>query len=95
MPHPHIPGAPFFCGSDVTTFLYKYECLARSNGTYPSSQDVIYLFLYYCTEGLDVREKVIMMWGYEGQDWVALKKEMLDVFRYTNSRPDSLVYTRQ
>jgi hypothetical protein len=42
-----------------------------------------------------VREKVIMMRGYERRDWAALKKEMLDAFRYTDSRPHSLVYTCQ
>jgi len=33
--------------------------------------------------------------GYERQDWAAHKQEMLDVFRNTYSRPDSLVNTRE
>ena len=43
----------------------------------------------------DVRDKVVMMLGYVERDWAALKKEMLDAFWYTDSRPDSFVYTRQ
>ncbi|KAF8534660.1 hypothetical protein BDD12DRAFT_913260 [Trichophaea hybrida] len=81
IPLQNTPGAPSFHGIDVTIFLHN--------------QDVISMFPYYCAEGLDVREKVIMMPGYERRDWAALKKEMLDAFRYTDSRPDSLAYTCQ
>jgi hypothetical protein len=95
MPLPHSPGASCFGGSDVTTILQKYECLQCSTRTDTSSEDVIYICRYYRTEGLKVREQVIMMRGDERGDWAGLKMEMLDAFRYTDSQPDSLVHTRQ
>jgi len=93
MPLPYSPDAPIFRGSDVTTFLHKYESIAAYTATDPSSQNVVVMLPYYCMEG--IRETVMMMRGYERRDCAALKKEMLDAFRYTDSRPDSLVYTRQ
>jgi len=48
---------------------------------------------YYCMEA--IRKTVMLMHGYERRDWAALKKEMLDAFRYTDSRHDSLLYTHQ
>jgi len=93
MPLPLSPGAPIFLGSDVTTFLHKYESIAAFTATDPSSRNVVVMLPYYCTEA--IRETVMMMRGYERRDWAALKKEMMDAFRYTDSRPDSLVYTRQ
>jgi hypothetical protein len=36
-----------------------------------------------------------MMLEYVERDWAALTKMMLDVFWYTDSRPNSLAYTRQ
>jgi len=95
MPLPLSPGAPIFLGSDVTTFLHKYESLAACTSTDPTSSDAVTMFPYYRVEGSDVRDTVVMMRGYERRDWAALKKEMLDAFRYTDSRPDCLVYTRQ
>jgi len=85
MPLPHIPGAPVFCGSDMTMFLHKVECLAHSTQTDTSSQYVIYMFQSCCTEGLNEREKVIMRCGYEHQDLAAPTIEMLDAFWYTDS----------
>ncbi|KAF8252862.1 hypothetical protein K440DRAFT_643999 [Wilcoxina mikolae CBS 423.85] len=49
------------------------------------------MFPYYCTE--EIRETVMMMRGYTDRDWAALKKEILDMFRYSDCQPDSLVYT--
>ncbi|KAF8241364.1 hypothetical protein K440DRAFT_643860, partial [Wilcoxina mikolae CBS 423.85] len=92
-PLPNALGAPAFRGQDVTTFLHKYESLAAFTATDVTESSVIAMLPYYCTE--EIRETVMMMRGYTDRDWAALKKEMLDVFRYSDSRPDSLVYTRQ
>jgi hypothetical protein len=93
MPLPLSPGAPIFLGSDLTTFLHKYESIAAFTAIDPSSRKVVVMLPCYCTE--EIREMVMIMRGYERRDWAALKKEMLDAFRYTDSRPDSLVYTGQ
>jgi len=93
MPLPLCPVAPIFLGADVTTFLHQYESVAAFTATDPSSRNVVVMLPYYCTEA--IRETVMMMRGYERRDWAALKKEVLDAFRYTDSRPDSLVYTRE
>jgi hypothetical protein len=93
IPLPLCPGAPIFLGSDVTTFLHKSENIAPFTATDPSSQNVVVMLPYYCTEA--IREMVMMMRGYERRDWAGLQKEMLDAFRYTDSRPNSLVYTWQ
>jgi hypothetical protein len=63
MPLPRSPGAPIFLGSDVTTFLHKYESLASFTSTDPSSSDAVTMFPYYCVEGSDFRDTVIMMRG--------------------------------
>ncbi|KAF8242125.1 hypothetical protein K440DRAFT_619284 [Wilcoxina mikolae CBS 423.85] len=91
-PLPNAPGAPAFRGRDVTTFLHKYESLAAFTATDVTESSVIAMLPYYCTE--EIRETVMIMRGYTDRDWAALKKEMLDVFWYSDSRPDSLVYTR-
>ena len=83
MPLRLCPGAPIFLRSDVTTFLHKYGSIAAFSATDPSSQNVVAMLPYYCSEA--IRETVMMMPRYERQDWVALKKETLDAFRYTNS----------
>jgi hypothetical protein len=93
MPIPLSPGVPIFLGSDVTTFLNKYESIATFTATDPFTQNVIVMFPYYCMAA--IREIVMMICRYERQDWAVLKKEMLDAFRYANSRPDSIVYTGQ
>ena len=95
MPLPDSPGVPIFGGSDVTMFVHKYESLAAFTSTDSFSFDAVTMFQYYCVEGSDVRDTVVMMRGYVERDWAALKKEMLDAFRYTDSQPDSLVYTPQ
>ncbi|KAF8241180.1 hypothetical protein K440DRAFT_638098 [Wilcoxina mikolae CBS 423.85] len=92
MPLPNTPGAPSFHGIDVTTFLYKYETLAPFTATDVTESSVIAMLAYYCTE--EIRETVMVMRSYTDRDWAALKKEMLDVFRLSDNRPDSLVYTR-
>jgi len=79
MPLPHSPGAPIFPGSEMTTFLQKYESIAAFTATDPSSRHVVVMLPYYCTEA--IREMVMMMPSYERRDWVALKNEMLDEFR--------------
>ena len=63
MPLPYSPGAPIFRGSDVTTFLHKYESLASFTSTDPSSSDAVMMFRYYCVDGSDVRDTVVMMRG--------------------------------
>ena len=63
MPLPYSPGAPIFRGSDVTTFLHKYESIATFTSTDPSSSDAVTMFPYYCVEGSDVRDMVVMMRG--------------------------------
>ncbi|KAF8252878.1 hypothetical protein K440DRAFT_269580 [Wilcoxina mikolae CBS 423.85] len=93
MPLPHTLGAPIFRGPDVTAFLHKYESLARFTGTDPSSKDVISMFPYYCAEGSDVRETVMLMHRYANRDWATFKTERLDAFRHSDSR--ALVYTRR
>ena len=81
MPLPYSPGAPIFRGSDVTTFLHKYESLAAFTSTDPTSSDAVTIFPYYCVEGSDVRDTVVMMRGYVERDWAVLRTEMLDAFR--------------
>ena len=93
MPLPFSPSASIFLGSDGTTFLHKYQSIAAFTGNDPSSRKFVVMLPYYCTEA--IWETVKMMHGYERRDWAALKKEMLDAFRYTDSRPNSLVSTRQ
>jgi len=87
------PGAPINLGSNVTTFLHKYESIAAFTATDPSSQNVVVILPHYCMEA--IWETVMMMRGYERRDWAALMEEMLDAFRYTDSRPNSLVCTPQ
>ncbi|KAF8252158.1 hypothetical protein K440DRAFT_633369 [Wilcoxina mikolae CBS 423.85] len=93
MPLPNTPGAPSFLGIDVMTFLHKYESLAAFTATDITESNVISIFPFYCAEGSDVREIVMMMRGYADRDWTALKKELLDTFRHADSR--ALIYTRQ
>jgi len=64
MPLTHSPGVPIFLGSDVTTFLYKYESLATFTSTNPTSSDAVMMFLYHCVEGSNIRDRVVMMRGY-------------------------------
>ncbi|KAF8254199.1 hypothetical protein K440DRAFT_635704 [Wilcoxina mikolae CBS 423.85] len=71
----------------------KYESLATFTTTDVTESNDIAMFSYYCAE--EIREKVMMMRGYTDRDWAALKKELFDVFRYSDSWPDSLVYTRR
>jgi hypothetical protein len=66
MPLPYSPGAPIFRGSDVTTFLHKYESIAAFTATDPFSRNVVVMLPYYCTEA--IRETVMMMRGYERRD---------------------------
>ncbi|KAF8243841.1 hypothetical protein K440DRAFT_32483 [Wilcoxina mikolae CBS 423.85] len=94
-PLPNAPGAPAFRERDVTTFLHKYESLAAFTATDVTESSVIAMFPYYCMQGPQVREKIMMMRGYTDRNWAALKKEMLVAFRYADSRPDSLVHTRR
>jgi hypothetical protein len=54
MPLPLSPGVPIFLGSDVTTFLQKYESIAAFTSTDPTSSDAVMTFPYYCVEGSDV-----------------------------------------
>jgi hypothetical protein len=67
--------------------------LAAFTATDITESNVVAMLPYYCTE--EIRESVMMMGGYTDCDWAALKKEMLDVFRYSDSRPNSIVYTRR
>ena len=62
MPLPQVPGAPSFDGTNVTAFIEKYECLARSTNCDVTASAVIGHFPYYCTE--DVRETVLMLPAY-------------------------------
>ena len=94
MPLPNSPGAPIFPGSDVTTFLHKYEILAAFTVTDPSSSDAVTVFLYYCVEGSNVRDTVVTMHGYVERDWAVLRTEMLDAFRLADSRSWDIIYTQ-
>jgi hypothetical protein len=51
---PLSPGSSIFLGSDVTTFLRKYESLAAFTNTDPTSSDAVTMLLYYCVEDSDV-----------------------------------------
>jgi hypothetical protein len=95
MPLPLSPGAPIFLGSDVTTFLHKNESLAAFTSTDPTSSDAVTMFPYYCVEGSDVRDMVVMMRGYVERDWAVLRTEMFGMFRHTDSQAVSFVYTRK
>jgi hypothetical protein len=95
MPLPLSSGAPIFLGSDVTTFLQKYESLAAFTSTNPTSSDGVTMFLYYCVEASDVRDTVVMMHGYVERDWAVLRTEMLDAFRLADSRSRDVIYTRR
>jgi hypothetical protein len=64
MPLPLCAGAPIFLGSDVMTFVHKYESLTAFTSTDPTTSDAVTLFRYYCVEGSDVRDTVAMMRGY-------------------------------
>jgi hypothetical protein len=64
MPLPLSPGAPIFLGSDMTTFLHKYESLLAFTSTNPPSSDAVTMFPYYCVEVSDVRNTVVIMHGY-------------------------------
>ncbi|KAF8243806.1 hypothetical protein K440DRAFT_663855 [Wilcoxina mikolae CBS 423.85] len=94
MPLPNTPGAPSFHGIDVTTFFHKYESLAAFTATDITESSIIGMFPYYCVEE-SIRDKVMMMRGYADHEWATLKTEMLDAFRHTDSRPDSVIYTRR
>ena len=78
----------------MTMFLHKYESLAAFTSTDTCCSDAVTMFPYYCVECSDVRDTAVMKRGYVEQDWAVLKIEMLNAFQYTDSRPDSLVYTR-
>jgi len=73
MPLPYSPGAPIFRGSDVTTFLHKYQSLADFTSTNPASPKAVTMFPCYCVEGSGVRDTVVMMRGYVGPDWAVLR----------------------
>ncbi|KAF8251477.1 hypothetical protein K440DRAFT_637442 [Wilcoxina mikolae CBS 423.85] len=92
MPLPNTPGALSFHGIDVTIFLHKYENMAVFTGSDIIKSSIITMFPYYCMQSPQVRERVMMKHGYTDRYWAVLKKELLDVFRYSDSRPDSLVY---
>jgi len=94
MPLPLSPGAPIFPGSDVMTFLHKYESLGAVTSTDPTSSDAVTMFPYYCVESSNVRATVVMMRGYVERDWAVLRTEMLDVFRLADSRSRDVIYTR-
>jgi hypothetical protein len=93
MPLPLGPGAPIILGSDVMTFLSRYESIAAFTATDPSSPNVAIMLPNYCTE--EIWEMVMKMRSFERRDWAALKNQMFDAFRYTDSRHDSHAYTRQ
>jgi hypothetical protein len=94
MPLPYSPGAPIFHGSDVTTFLHKYESLPAFTSTDPARSDANMMFLYYCAEGSDVRDTLVMMCGYMERDWAVLRTEMLDAFQFADSRSRDVIYTQ-
>jgi len=93
MPLPLSPGTRIFLGCDVSTFLHKYESIAAFTATDPSSRNVVFMFPYFSMEA--IRKTVMIMHSYERRDWVALKSELLHVFRHTDSQADSFIYTRQ
>jgi len=64
MPLPYSPGVAIVRGSDVTTFLHKYESLAAFTRTDPSSANAATIIPDYCVEPSDVRDTVVMMRGY-------------------------------
>jgi hypothetical protein len=80
VPHPLNPRAPIFLGSDVTTFLHKYQSLAAFTNTNPTSSDPIMMFPYYCVEGSDVRDTVVMMHGYVQGDWCVLRTDISKMY---------------
>jgi len=53
------------------------------------------MFPYYCVEGSDVQDKVVMMRGYVERDWAVLRTEMLDAFRLAESRSREIIYRRR
>jgi len=61
MPVLRSPDMPIILGSDVMTFLHKYEILAAVSSTNPTSSDAITMFPYYCVERSDVRDTVVIM----------------------------------
>ena len=77
----------------MTVILHKYECLAYFTNTNITKSSVITMLLYYCIE--EIREKVMMRHGHTDRDWAGVKKEILVVFRYSDSQPNSLVYTHR
>ncbi|KAF8535126.1 hypothetical protein BDD12DRAFT_893943 [Trichophaea hybrida] len=91
---PYASGAPCFYRVDVTTVINEYESGAVFPGTDSTESNIIAIYLSYCAE-TSLWETVMMMSGYPDHHWAALKKEMLDAFRFTNSRPDSLVNSRR
>ncbi|KAF8254216.1 hypothetical protein K440DRAFT_635718 [Wilcoxina mikolae CBS 423.85] len=76
------------------TFLHKYECLAAFTATDITESSIISMFPYYCVDE-STRDKVMMMRGYADRQWATLKTEMLDVFRHTDSRSDSVICTHR
>jgi len=92
---PLSPGWPIICCSDVTMFLPKYKSLPAFTSTDPSSSNAVSIFPYYCVEGSDVRDMVVMMRGYMEQDSAVLRTEMFGVFWHTDSQAVSFVYKCQ
>jgi len=86
MPLPLSAGTYIFLGSDVMTFLNKYESLAIFTSTDPTSCDAGTMFPSYCVQGTHDPDTVVMMRRYVECDWVVLTTEMLDVFRVADSR---------
>jgi hypothetical protein len=74
MPLVHSRGVPSYLGSDMMTFLHKYESIAAFTATDPFSLNVVVMLPYYCTEAM--RGLVMMLCCYESRHWAVLKKEM-------------------
>jgi hypothetical protein len=91
MPLVNSRGVPSYLGSDMMRCLHKYESIAAFTATDPFSLNVVVMLPYYCTEAM--RGLVMMLCCYESRHCAVLKKEMLDAFGYTDSWPDSLIYT--
>jgi len=94
MPLLYSPGMPIFCSSEVTTFLHKYESLTAFSNTDTSSSDAVTMIPYYCVEGSNVRDTVVIMLRYVERDWAVFWTEMLDEFRLADSQSREVIYTR-
>ena len=95
MPLPYSPGMTIVCGSDVMTFLHKYESLTPFTSTDPTSSNAVRIFPYCCVEDSNGRDMVVILRGYVEEDWAALTMEMVHAFRLANSRFGHFIHTRR